>query len=117
MDQRIKRPIPLVGSRSFGTNGKRRAQSDSREHGIEYMAAHVAESAGAEVESFAPFRRMIIALADKGARGADTKPKVPVEAHRHGVGGVGTRRRVAPGLGAPGVDFLDLADGATLDEP
>ena len=48
----------------------------------------------------------------KGRGCGDAEPVVPVEGGGHRVGAVGQRVGVAPLLLAPGMDFLDLADGA-----
>ena len=51
-----------------------------------------------------------------GRSAADAEPQVPVETLRHGIGLVRLGRRIAPCLGRPCVDFLDLADRAVLDD-
>src|SRR5512140_2571539 len=111
-DAGIDGPVPLVWRRAFGMDRSGRRQFERREDGIEDMAAHVSERAGAEIKTLAPVCGMIIGVANKRALGADTEPEVPIEIRRNRVVSVWARRGIAPGLGAPGMDFLDFPDGA-----
>ena len=115
MDAGRSRPVPLVGQRTFGADRKRRAQSKRMENRIENVAAHIALGPGSEIDPFAPVYRVIIALADVRAFGADAQPQVPIEPVGNGVRGIGPLRRIAPCFGAPGMDFFDFADDTVLD--
>src|SRR5204863_10061244 len=83
--------------------------------GVEDVAAHVAEGAGAATEPLPPFAGMIVAL-DERPLGSYPQPQVPVKTGRHRVGPLRTRLRVAPRLAAPRMHFLHLADRAVVDE-
>ena len=89
---------------------------ERREYRIENVTPHIAEGSGAEINALSPVHRVIIAVANKRALGADPEPKVPIEAVRHGIAVGGKRRCIAPRLGNPGMCFLDLADDAVPNQ-
>src|SRR5580692_9758717 len=53
-DDGVDGPIPLTGRGTVGTDGDGRGELERIENRIEYVATHVAKSAGAEVQSLAP---------------------------------------------------------------
>ena len=79
-------PGMVVRRGAFAAHAERRGERERLEDGVVNVAAHVAESARAEIEPLAPIARMIPALADERALGADAEPKVPVEALGNRVG-------------------------------
>ena len=91
-------------------------EGEGFENGVVNVAAHVAESAGAEVEPLAPVAGVVEAVADERALGGDAQPFIPIEFGGRGVCGGGHLAVVAPLFAAPCVDFFDFPDGSGLHE-
>ena len=115
MDHRIERPTLAVRRGAFGAHGDRSSQAQSAEYRVQDVASHVAEGGGAEIDPLAPIHRMID-IEDEGTRLRHTDPVIPVECGGDGVGALGQRIGIAPLLFAERMHFLDLADGAALDQ-
>jgi len=114
-DLDIEAPTVVIGCIANAMDSDRISHRSGGEDGIEDVAAHVAEGAGAEIEPFAPFTWVVIA-GDEWAFGGDSEPGVPIEAAGRHVDAGGAGVTVAPLLAAPAMDLTDFADGAFLDE-
>ena len=111
MNDRIQRPVAVVWRRTFATHGDGRAQAERAEDRIENVAAHITECRRAEIDALAPVHRMVNIL-HKRARLRHPDPVIPIQRRGNRVRLVLQGSRVAPLLLAPGVNFLDFADGA-----
>src|SRR5687767_6633915 len=79
------------------------------------MATHVAEGAGAEIETFAPVAGMIIAF-DERTILRHTQPEIPIQPGRDWIFLIWFRFGVTPHFAAPGVHLFHFADCTILDE-
>src|SRR5262249_2308613 len=99
---------------AFRPHRLRGGQGQCAVHGVEDVAGHVAERAGAEVEPLAPLARVVVAFEERPL-GRPAQPDVPVEVRRDRVGAVRPGGPGPPLLAAPAVDLLYLADRPLLD--
>ena len=80
------------------------------------MATHIAKGSSAEIQTFAPVARMIITFTDEGPFLSYPQPYIPVELFRHWIRCVWLGIEIAPFLIAPGMDLLDFANHAVLNQ-
>ena len=73
-DDRVSSPGMFIRSGAFAAHADRGGQGQGLEYRVVDVAAHVPESAGAEIEPFAPVSGVVPVVPDEGPFRADTQP-------------------------------------------